>query len=181
MDYIINPIETSRLLLRPIELGDAESMFEYASSKENVGYIGFKQHESIEETKKIINEMFLVKKEKKTPETWAIILKAEQKMIGTIDFHAFNKRTQESEIGYILNQKYWNQGLMTEALKAVIQFGFKTFQLKTITAKCHPLNFSSSKVMGKANMEFLDCDYSDNENGKVNFLIYQIENKKRWK
>jgi [ribosomal protein S5]-alanine N-acetyltransferase len=179
MDFIIQPIETKRLLLRPLELNDAEDMFEYASKPENIGYVGFKPHESLDETKATITNQFLSKPEKRMPETWAIVLKENQKMIGTIDFHTLNKRNFEGEVGYILNMDYWNQGLTSEALKAVLDFGFKTFQLNSITAKCHPLNYASSKVMIKAGMDFLDCE--NDEHDQLKYLVYEKVNTKGMK
>jgi [ribosomal protein S5]-alanine N-acetyltransferase len=179
MDFNIKPIETKRLLLRPIELNDAEDMYEYASNPENIGFVGFKPHESLDDTRATILKLFLSKPEKRMPETWAIVLKDNQKMIGTIDFHTLNKRTFEGEVGYILNKDFWNQGLITEALKAVIDFGFKTWKLQRITAKCHPLNYASSKVMSKAGMEFFDCENDDQD--QLKYLIYEKVNTKGMK
>lgn len=177
MDYVIKPIDTQRLKLRPIELKDAEDMFDYASQGEFLKYVPFKPHESLEETKKVIEEVFLTKKDKRMPETWAIVLKENGKMIGTIDFNHLNKRTNEADVGYVLHQDYYNQGLMTEALKAVIEFGFRFFGLNKIYARCHPLNFASSKVMAKAGMEFEEAE--SDAYGQIEKLVYAIENKKR--
>lgn len=176
MNVQIQNMETKRLILRPIELSDYEDMYAYASNQENLGYLTFKVHESIEETKKIIQEKFLIKKDQNMPETWAIVLKENHKMIGTIEFHKLNKRTLEAEVGYIINKEYWNQGYTTEALKAVIPFGFNNFNLKSISAKCHPLNFASTKVMIKAGMEYEDSLLDIQQ--QIESIIYKIENKK---
>jgi ribosomal-protein-alanine N-acetyltransferase len=59
-----------------------------------------------------------------------------------------------AEIGYVIGRKYWGEGLMTEAVKEVIRFGFERMNLNRIQATCFPENIGSYRVMEKAGMKF---------------------------
>ena len=82
---------------------------------------------------------------------FAIRLKESPTIIGGIELSK-NKSLHKAEIGYWLDQKYWNHGLMTEAVQAVLQFGFETIKLKKIYATHFDYNLASGKVMQKAGM-----------------------------
>ncbi len=73
---------------------------------------------------------------------WAITLKKEDKLIGTIGYHIIEKEHYRAEIGYMLSPHYWNNGLMSEALKGVVNFGFGQMGLHTIEARINPVNFT---------------------------------------
>ena len=103
-------IETERLVLRPVTLDDAEAMFEYASDKETTRYT-FPTNQSLEETKNNIAQFYLANPLGR----WGIELKSSGEFIGTIDLHKLDTILKKAAIGYIINQKYWNQGLTTEA------------------------------------------------------------------
>jgi len=61
---------------------------------------------------------------------------------------------EDNEIAYALSRKYWRKGLMTEAVKEVIKFGFEKMNLNRIYARCFPENIGSYRVMEKAEMQF---------------------------
>ena len=107
-------IETRRLILRPFVLSDAEEMFAYSGNPENLKFV-FAPHLSLEETRFVIANNYM----KNPLGKWAIELKAEHKLIGDIHFVKISEKNQSAEIGYVLNQNYWNQGLLTEALKVL--------------------------------------------------------------
>ena len=73
-------------------------------------------------------------------------------MIGTIGFMWINLDYRSGEVGYSLSRAYWNQGIMTEALRAVLAFGFDTLQLNRIEAQHETDNPASGRVMEKAGM-----------------------------
>ncbi len=83
---------------------------------------------------------------------FAIRLKENNELIGGIDL-GINKQFNKAELGYWLDEKYWNKGFTTEAVKSIIQFGFKDLDLKRIFATHFDTNPSSGKVMEKAGMK----------------------------
>ena len=142
-------IETERLVLRPVTLDDAEAMFEYASNQENTRYT-FSTNQSLEETKNNIAQFYLANPLGR----WGIELKSTGEFIGTIDLHKMDTVLKKAAIGYIINQKYWNQGLTTEANRAVIELAFEKIGMNKLTALHDKDNPASGKVMEKSGMRF---------------------------
>ncbi|KAJ4457103.1 putative GNAT family N-acetyltransferase [Paratrimastix pyriformis] len=83
--------------------------------------------------------------------TWAIRLTGTGTLMGCIDL-TINKENDNAEVGYWLGVPYWNHGYITEAARAVIQFGFEYFGLKRIHARHMSINPSSGRVMQKVGM-----------------------------
>ena len=142
-------VETEHLLLRPVTLDDAEAMFEYASDKDNTRYI-FPTNQSLEETKNNIAQFYVASPLGR----WGIVLKSNGKFIGTIDLHKIDSALKKAAIGYIINKKYWNQGLTTEANRAVIELAFEKIGMNKLTALHDKDNPASGKVMEKSGMRF---------------------------
>lgn len=142
-------IETERLVLRPVTLDDAEAMFEYASNKENTRYT-FPTNQSLEETKNNIAQFYLANPLGR----WGIELKSTGEFIGTIDLHKMDTVLKKAAVGYIIHQKYWNQGLTTEANRAVIELAFEKIGMNKLTALHDKDNPASGKVMKKSGMHF---------------------------
>ena len=113
-------LETERLTLRMYTLEDAQGLYDYASNP-NVGpHAGWKPHESVEESAGIIATLFA------PAESWAIRLKGEERIIGTIGLEPDRHRDENSrEIGYSLAEDQWGKGLMTEACQEVLRFAFE--------------------------------------------------------
>ncbi|HES9638213.1 acetyltransferase [Streptococcus pneumoniae] len=142
-------IEMERLLLRPVTLDDAEAMFDYASDKGNTRYT-FPTNQSLEETKNNIAQFYLANPLGR----WGIELKSNGQFIGTIDLHKIDSVLKKAAIGYIINKKYWNQGLTTEANRAVIELAFEKIGMNKLTALHDKDNPASGKVMEKSGMCF---------------------------
>lgn len=143
-------IETDRLVLRPTRMSDAEDIFEYASG-ENVGrYAGWKLHETIEETRQIIETVF------SEENVFAIVLKENGKVVGSIGLIADPKRVYDRVrmIGYALGEAYWGRGYMTEAAGALTDYGFETLDLVMISAYCYPSNERSRGILKKLSFEY---------------------------
>ncbi|NIB82521.1 N-acetyltransferase [Streptococcus pseudopneumoniae] len=142
-------VETERLLLRPVTLNDAEAMFDYASDKDNTRYT-FSTNQNVEETKNNIAQFYLANPLGR----WGIELKDNGKFIGTIDLHKIDPVLKKAAIGYIINKKYWNQGLTTEANRAVIELAFEKIGMNKLIALYDKDNPASGKVMEKSGMRF---------------------------
>lgn len=143
-------LETERLILRAIEKSDAADFYEYAKSP-NVGpHAGWKPHESLEETEKIIEEIFMPN------DSFAIVWKETGKMIGVIALE-YDKRRPEvasKEIGYSLSEEYWGRGIMTEATKAVIEYAFTDKQLDVLAICTSRVNERSARVIEKCGFTY---------------------------
>ena len=126
-------IETDRLILRGWKETDLNDFYEYASV-EGVGEMaGWKHHDSMEISKKIL-QSFISEKN-----VFAIVYKENNKVIGSLGLHvswandeASYKDMKVKEIGYVLSKTYWGMGLMPEAVKAVIEYCFDNCKLDTL-------------------------------------------------
>lgn len=137
-------IVTERLLLRPVVESDDKDIFAYAQEP-NVGpNAGWKPHESIEETREIMQQIFIGQEN-----VFAIV--KDKLVIGTIGLVPDPKRDNERSmmLGYAISERFWGQGLMTEAARAVISYGFEQLELELIAAYCYPHNQRSQSVLRK--------------------------------
>jgi len=79
---------------------------------------------------------------------WGIALKGHRNIIGTIGFNNFTKQ-HRANIGYDLQAQFWNNGYLTEALKAIIKYGFKELDVNRIEAEVMQGNIASEKLLAK--------------------------------
>lgn len=145
--------ETERLLIRKVERSDAKDIFDYASDPETSKHLPWDEHQSIDDTLDFIdtvNQKFFLMDNI----DWGIELKSEKKLIGMIGFREWNNQNSCADIGYVLSPKYWNKGYITEAVKAVIKFGFDKVKVNRIEAHCDEKNISSSRVLEKCGMKY---------------------------
>ena len=144
-------VETDRLVLRKLALSDAEDLYGFTSVPEVSEYLTWECHKSIETTIKFL-ESVLDKYSNKEVSQWGIELKDTHKLIGISGFIGWCPEHSKAEIAYVLSNKYWNRGLMTEALEAVVDFGFEVMDLNRLEAKVEVGNISSEKVLQKLGM-----------------------------
>lgn len=166
-------VETERLLLRPVTLDDLEAMFDYVSDKDNTRYT-FPTNQSLEETKNNIAQFYLANPLGR----WGIELKSNGKFIGTIDLHKIDSVLKKAAIGYIINKKYWNQGLATEANRAVIELAFEKIGMNKLTALHDKNNPASGKVMEKSGMYFSHVEpyacMDQHEEGRIVTRVHYV-------
>ena len=149
-------LETKRLFLRRFVVEDAKAMFEnWASDSENVRYVTWDPHPNPQVTQASIERWLLHYQEENTYK-WAICKKEDPKqVIGDISVVSQDPQKEICEGGYILGKNFWGQGIMTEALKAVLHFLLLEVGFKEVQAKYVSLNPASGRVMEKAGMHYL--------------------------
>ncbi|OQB20383.1 MAG: ribosomal-protein-S5-alanine N-acetyltransferase [Firmicutes bacterium ADurb.Bin182] len=147
-------IYTDRLILRKFRHEDAEPMFyNWASDSDVCRYITWPAHEDIEVTKSVI-EKVIGGYEAETTYNWAMELKKLGEPIGSISVVMIGENSGWCEIGYCMGKKYWNKGIMSEALSAVMDFLFNKVGFHRIQARHDTDNPASGKVMQKCGMQF---------------------------
>lgn len=145
-------METKRLFLREIEEDDAYDMYEYAHL-DNVGPVaGWAPHKRLSDTRAVIN-LFHEKKLCGQLGTIAIVLKENNKMIGTVELHTLLPRFK-AELGYTVSPKYWGKGIALEASIKVLEWGFKVLDLKRIECSAFVDNVRSRRVCEKLNLPY---------------------------
>ena len=140
-------LQTERLILRPVQPDDAEAMFDYLRDEETVRFITVPPVKTVTEViENSIQSYFMLDPIGK----WAIVY--DQKMVGTIDLR-LNEAHRQAEIGYVLNKRYWGQGIMPEAAQAILAVGFDQLQLVRIFSEHDTRNPKSGRVMTKIGMQ----------------------------
>lgn len=146
-------LETSRLLLRPLSVADAETIFTNWTSDPDVArFMIWELHKSISDT-----EQWLAYEEASiesdTVYTWGFQLKETGELIGSGGL-IFREEKGIFELGYNIMKKYWNQGITTEAAQRIIDFGKTELQQKRFYC-CHAKdNPASGRVMTKVGFRY---------------------------
>lgn len=148
----IPPLETERLILRDMRRSDAKDMFEYSSNPKTTQYLLWDVHEDLDYTKLFISSV-IAKYKTGGYNDWAIVYKDNGKMIGTCGFTRIDAENRVAEVGYVINPKYWNMGIATEAVKKVVAFAFDTLNMHRVEAKFMLGNDASLAVMKKVGMK----------------------------
>ena len=149
-------LETQRLILRPMRMSDAEDLFAYSKDPLVAQHVLWDAHENIHQTRAYIRYV-LRQYRNGQPSSFCIQLKETGRVIGTIGFMWANADNRAAEVGYSLARAQWNHGYMTEALKAILAFGFNELHLNRIEAQHETDNPASGRVMLHAGMRKEGC------------------------
>lgn len=141
-------IETDRLLMREISMGDIYDIFRVFSSENVMKYYGMFPIEEMHQAERLVRTFRDGFDDQKSIR-WAITLKATGEFLGTCGFHNMQLRSYRAEIGYEIGEKHWNRGYVTEAINAMLEFGFGIMNLNRIEALVYPENTSSHRALEK--------------------------------
>lgn len=142
-------IETSRLFLRPWVEADAEALYKYACDPEIGPIAGWPPHKSIDKSLEIIRTVFAA------PETYAVVLKDSGEPIGCCGImfsnglHSASMKKSEGEIGYWIGRQYWGQGLIPEAVMALLSRCFNVLHLDAVWCGYYEGNHKSKRICEK--------------------------------
>lgn len=150
-------IETDRLILRPWQDSDAEALFRYASDPDVGPRAGWPPHKDIEESRRVIWDIFT------NDRTWAVTLRETGEVIGCMGYFIHGESNipigeEDAEIGYWIAKPYWNRGIATEALRAMIDYCFNVKGFLTLWSDFFIDNPASGRVMEKCELQKLLSD-----------------------
>ena len=145
-------LETKRLILRQYRVDDVEDMFNHwASDPEVTKFLTWPAHTEVEKTNERIADWI-----SNYPDpafyNWAIELKSEGFIIGSISVVRMNETVASADIGYCMGKAWWGQGIMAEALQAVVDYLFAEVGMNRIAATHDKNNPNSGRVMDKVGM-----------------------------
>ena len=139
-------LETERLIIKPVTIGDKDEIFEYRRDKVTNKYQGWIP-ETIEDVEVFIGN---TSKQINVPETWfqfVIVDKETQKIVGDLGIHFIDSENEQAEIGCTLNKDYQNKGFATESVRKVIDYLFKELNMHRIIASIDPENKNSIRLV----------------------------------
>ena len=147
-------IETGRLILRPFVSDDAEAMYRnWASDPEVTKFLSWPAYKSVDTAHQIL-AVWTKQYHDNAFYQWAIELKEIGQPIGSISVVNQDDRVDMAEIGFCIGKNWWGQGVMTEALKAVMTFLFEEVGVQRIEAGHDPDNPASGAVQHKCGMKY---------------------------
>ena len=171
-------LTTDRLTLRPWRESDLNDFYEYASV-DGVGQMaGWNPHRNVEESKMILAHFIKGKH--------VFALEHQGKVIGSLGVEEYSEENypeldalQGREIGYVLSKACWGQGLMPEAVKAVIGWLFDEIQLDFIIVGHFDRNAQSKRVVEKCGFQYakttkFETRY-DTVEKSIEYILYHPE------
>ena len=146
-------LKTERLILRCWKDSDAESLYAYAKDPDVGPIAGWPAHQSIEESRDVIKNVFNGK------EAYAICLKTENIAIGAIelklnDHTDMTERDDECELGYWLGKPFWGQGIVPEAVKEMLGHAFEDCGMQKVWVGYYDGNEKSRRVQEKCKFRY---------------------------
>lgn len=141
-------LETQRLMLTEITERDAERYYALLGREDVTYFYGMDRLMEKEEAVEMIRA-FRVVFEVMRGMRWGIRLRGDEELIGTIGLNQLYLRSKKTEVGYELHPDYWRQGLMEEALAAVLAYAFEELGLYRVGATTYPENTGSNRLLMK--------------------------------
>ncbi len=169
--------QTDRLILRKVKQEDAKEIFNILSDKETTNYLNMSMHQTIEDTKKMIEE-YLQGYKNKTKYPFSILDKKTKKLIGVflIKLDIFDEDCFEFTI--YLKKEFWNQGIYTEVLKKQIPFVFETIKTQNFRGFVMEKNEASSRVLEKCHFKLEKIFEVEGIEGKIKSYLMTKEDYK---
>jgi ribosomal-protein-alanine N-acetyltransferase len=143
-------LETERLILRRIRKNDVNELFFLRSDKEVLTYLDKEPAKDAFEVSAFIEKLYELERSSSAI-NWAITFKENEKMIGTICIWNISNEHHRGELGYVLHPDHQCRGIMNEALKSVIEYGFQKINLHSMEANVNPYNAASIRLLEKNN------------------------------
>ncbi|WP_018609836.1 GNAT family N-acetyltransferase [Uliginosibacterium gangwonense] len=142
-------LETDRLLLREIVISDAKEILSLHSNKQAMRWYGSDPILNIEQAENLIETAASWRQMPNPGTRWALQSKEDGRLLGSCFLFKWNRGWNSCSIGFELAAFAWGNGLMTEALSAILAWGFRHMELNRIEALVHPENAASIQLLGK--------------------------------
>jgi len=141
-------LQTQRLLLRRLTVDDVEEILLLRSNPETMKFI---PRPIIKTTEEALEHIATIDSRIESNEgiNWAITIKNSPKLIGIIGHYRISTENYRSEIGYMILPEYQGNGIITEAVKEIVHFGFNELKLHSIEGVIDPENYASASVLEK--------------------------------
>jgi ribosomal-protein-alanine N-acetyltransferase len=132
-------------------MDDAQAMFDnWASDDSTSKYLAWETHKSVDDTRKILAEWI---PEYDKPDYYHWVIECDGTIVGTIHFFNISEWNEKCELGYCIGPKWWNKGIVTEAVAELFHFGFEEIGFYKIYALHDTENVGSGRVMQKNHMK----------------------------
>jgi ribosomal-protein-alanine N-acetyltransferase len=160
-------LETKRLILRRFTVRDADAMYtNWASDPEVTRYLTWPAHAGVETSRAVLADWTAAYAQESCYQ-WAIVLKDRaDEPVGSIGAVDVSDDIAAVQIGYCLGRRWWHQGIMSEALGAVMDFFFDAVGCNRVACRHDPRNPHSGMVMQKCGMKYEGTQRSADRNNQ---------------
>lgn len=148
---IFPELRTAHLHLRRMQVEDIDALLRYVNNRNITDYIlnfpyPYREPDAVFRISYVVQGF-----KQKSRFVFAITQKGVGELIGEISLHLQGNQT--AEVGYWVGEPFWNQGIASEAIEAVLAFGFERLGLKAIFATCHEENTASCRASTKNGLQ----------------------------
>ena len=160
-------LETERLILRRFTVRDADAMYtNWAADPEVTRYLTWPAHAGVETSRAVLADWTAAYAQESFYQ-WAIVLKGRaDEPVGSIGAVDVSDDIAAVQIGYCLGRRWWHQGIMSEALLAVMDFFFDAVGCNRVACRHDPRNPHSGMVMQKCGMKYEGTQRSADRNNQ---------------
>ena len=145
-------LTTTRLILREHSIEDLPSAMEAAADPMVTRYLTWDVQTEASEREAI--ERFIRNGMIEPRVDYELAIEHDGAYAGVVHLAIRDRTHKRGEIGFVLRQSLWGQGIMPEAASALVRFGFDQLDLRRIEATCHPDNLASARVLEKIGMSY---------------------------
>ncbi|WP_269583257.1 GNAT family N-acetyltransferase [Roseibium sp. Sym1] len=149
---VTSPVETERLVLRPMTLHDAEAIHAYQSLPEIARY-QYWEPRSLEEIRGKLTEWTQMHRlEGEGTLAFAVETRGDGAFVGDVSLRVTSVEARQGTIGFTLNPDHQGRGFATEACRALLRLAFEDLGLHRVFACCDARNIGSWRVMERLGM-----------------------------
>ncbi len=142
---VVPKLETERLILRALSPEDMDFLLRHFGDEDVNRYSSYENLKNREEAIDFYNRF--IEPGKPTRFRLGIVLEETGELVGTLGYHNLSRRDHSAEIGYDLSKAYWGEGIMTEAVEALLRYGFERMNLNRIEATVDSENSRSIRLL----------------------------------
>ena len=147
MDEAFPTLSTSRLVLRELTLDDAEFWKRTFSDPEVIELTAYEPPKDLEAAKAEVLRYAIRPFRMGRGIRWGIALREDPNLIGTLGYHEWVREGgHHARVGYELLAEYRSRGFMTEAMTAILDYGFDAMKLHRVEAQIEPINLPSIRL-----------------------------------
>ena len=154
-------LKTPRLILRPLSMQDALTLFKISKDKNIQLYTKLGKQNSIKKLKNYLGNELKLQKQNKAMH-FTIISESAKQIIGLISLKNLDQYNKRASIKYLLDKKFRNKGYTKEACKIIIKFAFNKLKLNRIELNCAATNIASKKLINN-----LDAKYEGTQRKRI--------------
>lgn len=143
---IIDPIQTSRLMVRAVGIDDLPDLLEINGDPAVTHFLPYATWQTLDDARAWFERMCALV-ETGSARQMVIVRRADAKIVGTALLFKYDEGSARAELGYVIGRAHWRQGYAREALRALLAHAFEGLHLRRIEAEVNPDNVASDALL----------------------------------